>query len=314
MVATWGAISGPGVTALGLAVARTVESGMPDGLIEDGCAPWFAAAASVELPMLSSWPTAEAVADLTTQQALHLHGSRYIGLRSRYYDDWLHAASAAGLRQVVILGAGLDARAFRLPWPHGTVLFELDQPGVLSFKQAVLDEQGAQPHCRRVPVGVDLREDWPRTLLEHGFDPEAATAWLAEGLLAYLPAHGEVELFDRIRTLSVPGARIAFDRIVGTPELGALAERSGVAMDELISTEDREDPAAALARHGWSVAEQTTAEIAARYGRDLGDPFAKPVAEGESAAQGQTATGHAAPPWLETVFATASGPEAGAGY
>jgi methyltransferase (TIGR00027 family) len=139
---SWEIASGPGITALGLAAARAVESGTDDRLIDDPFAAAFVDAADTELPMLTEWPKAgTAVSD---QHALHLHGSRYTGLRSRFYDDWLVAASSEGVRQIVILGAGLDARAYRISWPPGTVVLEVDQPGVLAFKESVLTELGAR--------------------------------------------------------------------------------------------------------------------------------------------------------------------------
>ena len=182
----WDVVSGPGLTALGLAASRCVESGRPDRLIED---PWGAAfVAAVDSPVAfpTRWPAEGEVP--SDQEALHLHGSRYIGVRSRFYDDFLAQAVSAGIRQLVLLAAGLDTRAFRLEWPDaGATVFEIDQPNVIAFKDEVLRAEGAQAGCRRAAIGADLREDWPCALRVAGFDPALPTAWVAEGLLAYLP-------------------------------------------------------------------------------------------------------------------------------
>jgi methyltransferase (TIGR00027 family) len=228
-------------------------------------------------------------------EKLHLHGSRYIGLRTRYYDDALSEAAGAGTRQTVLLGAGLDTRALRLDLPSDLVLFELDQAGVLDYKLAVL---AATPRCRRELVGVDLREDWPAALAAHGHDPARATAWIAEGLLAYLPPDAQAALLARIDELSAAGSRLALDRIVGDPaqdgRLQALAERSGIRMDRLMAGGPEQDIAGALRERGWAVEEEPVAAVAERYGRDLADPFAGPAAAPA-----------AEPPWLDTVFLAA---------
>ena len=118
-------------------------------------------------------------------------------------------AAAAGVRQAVILAAGLDARAYRLPWPDGTTVYELDQPEVIAFKTDTLAELGAEPKADRRTIAIDLRDDWPKALLDNGFDPTQPTAWIAEGLLIYLPPEAQDLLFDRINELSAPGSRVA---------------------------------------------------------------------------------------------------------
>ena len=120
----------------------------------------FVGAAETPLPMLTRWP--EPGAEVTDQQKLHLHGSRYIGLRTRYYDDWLRDAATSGVRQLVLLGAGLDTRAYRLDWPAGVRLFGIDQLGVLAFKEKALAERTAKSTCELVPVAV------ARHALRHG--------------------------------------------------------------------------------------------------------------------------------------------------
>jgi methyltransferase (TIGR00027 family) len=321
----WDIASGAGVTALGLAAARSVESGREDRLITDPFARGLFLAAGVTLPMRLDWPAERDTVSDT--EAFHLHGSRYIGLRTRVYDDVLLAAATAGTRQAVIVGAGLDTRAFRVPLPASMHVFELDQPGVLSFKAEALAGQGATTACRHSAVAVDLRDDWPAALLDAGFDHARASAWIAEGVLAYLPADAQVGLIERVRRLAAPGSVIALDRIIGDPTAGdrlrELSQRSGIAMERLLAEGTSSDPAAVLRAAGWSVEERTVTALAERYGRELGDPFAadpeqsgadreqsgadreRSGADGEQAGAEADRPPAAEPPWLDTVFVTA---------
>ncbi|WP_293221481.1 SAM-dependent methyltransferase, partial [Mycolicibacterium sp.] len=132
-----------------------------------------------------------------------------MAVRTRYFDDFLLATAAAGVRQVVILASGLDARAYRLAWPTGTVVFDVDQPGVIDFKVATLAGLGAESTAEVRNVGIDLRDDWPAALSAHGFDTATPTAWIAEGLLIYLPPDAQDRLFDHITALSAVGSRLA---------------------------------------------------------------------------------------------------------
>ncbi len=295
MSGAWDIASGAGVTALGLAAARCVESGRDDRLIEDPYARGLFLATGASLPMRLDWPAAGE--SVSAAEALHLHGSRYIGLRTRFYDDVLLAGAGAGISQAVILGAGLDTRAFRLAMPAAFTVFELDQPELLRFKAAALAEQDAHPRCRHAGIGIDLRDDWPTKLRAHGFVPGLATAWIAEGVLPYLQPDAQLGLIDRIRALAAPGSTLAFDRIVGDPTTGsrleALSARSGIEMQRLLARGEAPDLAGVLRNGGWTVDERPTRALAARYGRDLGDPFSD---------------GHdrpSEPPWLDTMFTIA---------
>lgn len=289
--------SGPGVTALGLAAARSVDSSRSDRLIEDRFARSLYEAAGAELGMLLEWPAE--TSSVTDTQALHLHGSRYIGLRTRFYDDVISAAVAAGAEQVILLGAGLDTRAFRLSLPSALQLFELDQANVLNFKESALDRQQALPQCKRTTVEIDLREDWPAALNAKGFDRRATTAWVAEGLLPYLPPDAQIALLSNVQELSAPLSVIAFDRIVGDiadrGRLRNLSTRSGIDMESLLARGEAQDLRGFLVALSWKVAEESVSTLAERYGRDLSDPF-------PSGSESQT---EAEPPWLDTMFLTA---------
>ncbi|MER6798560.1 SAM-dependent methyltransferase, partial [Amycolatopsis mediterranei] len=161
-------------TAIGVAALRAYESRRPDRLFDDPYAAAFFEAGRSALPGTSPEGPQAGLGAMFYPQVV---------IRTRFYDDYL---LGAGCAQVVLLAAGLDTRAFRLAWPDGTRLFELDLPEVLAFKDEVLGRHGAEPACARVVVPADLREDWAAALREAGFDPAVPTAWLAEGLLMYL--------------------------------------------------------------------------------------------------------------------------------
>ena len=154
-----------------------------------------------------------------------------MAVRTRHFDGMFTDATAAGVRQAVILAAGLDARAYRLPWPAGTVVYEVDQPEVIEFKTKTLTDLGAEPTATRRTVAIDLRDDWPQALLDNGFDPTSPTAWSAEGLLMYLPPQAQDLLFDNITELSAAGSRLATEHI---PDFDVFSdERSQRVMERL---------------------------------------------------------------------------------
>jgi methyltransferase (TIGR00027 family) len=189
-------------------------------------------------------------------------------------------AAAAGIRQAVILAAGLDARAYRLPWPAGTVVYEVDQPEVIAFKTTTLAGLGAEPTADRRTVAIDLRHDWPTALREAGFDPDQPTAWIAEGLLGYLPPDAQDRLLDNVTALSAEGSRFATESIAGRADLGeeAIKERMEAVsarwrdhgfdldMTELIYFGDRNEVAGYLTSLGWQVIGRPNRELFADYG------------------------------------------------
>ena len=129
--------------------------------------------------------------------------------RTRYFDDFLASAAASGIRQVVILASGLDARGYRMAWPPGTCVYEIDLPDVLAFKARTLLDIGATPTAAVRHVPVDLRDDWRTALRVAGFEPAEASAWIAEGLFPFLPGDAQDRLLDDITALSVRGSRLA---------------------------------------------------------------------------------------------------------
>ncbi len=269
----WDIVTGVGVTALGVASARAIESHRPDALINDPYAEAFVRAA--DLPRRLPANPRELAGMAVPGDWLLM--SRYIGVRTRFFDEYFERAMAAGIRQGVLLAAGLDTRAFRLHWPAGSVVFEIDQPRVLSFKLAVLGAQGATPAARHRLVPVDLRRDWAAPLRAAGHDPAQRTAWLAEGLLAYLDAAAEQRLLDTISTLSAPGSRVAVEdfgqveRLLSDEDLQVAGQLWGVDLRSLVHDEPGRDAAAALRRLGWDVRTQRSLAVAQQYDRPV-DP------------------------------------------
>ncbi|RJQ88824.1 SAM-dependent methyltransferase [Amycolatopsis panacis] len=259
----WDIVSGIGLTALGIAACRAVETARPDRLIEDPFAAEFIRAARPPRPL----PTG------ATDDPVWASMSPYMGLRSRYFDELVTGSPAP---QVVILAAGLDARAYRLDLT-GRDVYEVDQPRVLEFKQDVFDGLAAKPRCTRHAVAADLRENWSAALEQSGFDRTRPTVWLAEGLLIYLPGPVEEQLFDLIAACSAPGSRIGVERLAGENLAGAsdhmqhmgTSERLGVQLTDLFSPQARRNPVDWLTGQGWQVTVSTPPEYAARHGREL---------------------------------------------
>lgn len=202
-----------------------------------------------------------------------------MAVRTRHFDKLFTDAFDAGIRQAVILASGLDARACRLPWPDGAVVYEIDQPEVIEFKSRTLADLGATPAVDRRTVAVDLRYDWPKALRDKGFDASQPTAWIAEGLLIYLPSEAQDLLFDRINELSAPGSRVATGHI---PDVSMFAdERSQLISDrlkqygqdfemrDLIYHEKRNDVVDYLTGHGWDVRERKLPDAYADNGFEL---------------------------------------------
>jgi methyltransferase (TIGR00027 family) len=199
-----------------------------------------------------------------------------MAVRTSWFDKLFTDATAAGVRQAVILAAGLDARAYRLDWPHGTTVYELDQPEVIDFKTKTLTGLGATPKADRRTIAIDLRNDWPKALLDNGFDPTQPTAWIAEGLLIYLPPEAQDLLFDRINELSAVESRVATEHI---PDISMFSdERSqqiadrlkkfghDIEMKDLIYHGERSHVIEYLTAHGWEVSSKTMQEAYAANG------------------------------------------------
>lgn len=279
---SWDIASSVGATAVMVAAARAAETDRPDPLIRDPYAKILVADAGT-----GAWEymlDAEFVAKIADSDAeiaaLFEHMGGYQAVRTHFFDDYFAQAVGAGIRQIVILAAGLDSRAFRLPWPAGTTVFEVDQPKVLEYKAATLARHGVSPAADRHEVPVDLRQDWPAALVEAGFDSSRPTAWLAEGLLMYLPADAQDRLFTQVSELSAAGSRVAAETMgihsndrrermkTRFEKLAAQFDVQPVDISALTYDDpDRADVAVWLAAHGWrSVAVDSQDEMR-RLGR-----------------------------------------------
>ncbi|MER5600326.1 SAM-dependent methyltransferase [Streptomyces sp. NPDC002265] len=258
--------SGVWATAVGVARVRALESERENALFRDPLARAFAAAGGL-------WPSSTPLPDDDEAARLRrLAVSFSIVIRTKFLDDLVRQACASGIRQVVLLGAGMDSRAFRMDWPEGTRLFEVDTAVPLDFKASVLRQERAVARCERITVAVDLREDWPAALAAAGHDAAVPTVWIAEGLLIYLPQDAVELLLARISTQSAPGSRMGLT--LGSPgviERFATDAAPGSAASLWVS-EMPDDPVAWLAGHGWEADTHTLRERAAAYGRPISTP------------------------------------------
>lgn len=271
---SWDLASSVGATATMVAASRALASREPDPLLDDRFAeqlvravghPFFVRMLNGEIPLDND------DVPFTLQQR-----REQIAVRTRFFDDFLTSATRAGIRQAVILAAGLDARAYRLPWSAGTVVYEVDQPEVIAFKSETLARIGAEPTAERRTVGIDLREDWPKALCDSGFDKLAPTAWIAEGLLPYLPPEAQDRLLDSITTLSAPGSRLATENITDMAVFSDERARAmrvawrkhGLDIDvaDLVWHGERQPAGDHLAATGWVVTPYPTEQLYAEHG------------------------------------------------
>jgi methyltransferase (TIGR00027 family) len=277
---TWDLASSVGATATMVATARAMATSTDNPLINDPFAEPLVRAVGIDLF------TRLATGELRPED---LGGDASVGMqrmadnmavRTKFFDEFFLDATAAGIHQAVILASGLDSRAYRLPWPPGTVVYEIDQPQVIEFKSRTMAELCAQPSVYRRAVAIDLRYDWPAALKEAGFDASRPTAWSAEGLLGYLPPEAQDRLLDTITALSAPGSRIAIesapnvdpadqDRLIDRMQTAAEQWRDhGFDLDlaELVYLGDRNEAAPYLAEGGWQISGSSIKELFAAHG------------------------------------------------
>lgn len=283
---TWDIATSVGSTAVMVAAARAGETERENPLIRDPYAKILVAGAGsgvwdVMLDGAFVQKVAEAGEAGGEAAAILEHMGNYQAVRTHFFDAFFAKASSEGIRQVVILASGLDSRAYRLGWPAGTTVFEIDQPKVLEYKAATLADHGVQPSALRHEVPIDLRYDWPAALCDKGFDASVPTAWLAEGLLMYLPADAQDRLFELVTELSAPGSRVAAET-VGVQaddrraqlrerfeQMAAMFDMEQVMdLQELMYDDpDRADVTQWLNRHGWTATGHTSADEMRRLDR-----------------------------------------------
>lgn len=273
---SWDLASSVGATATMVAAARALASQDENRLFEDPFAAPLVRAVGIDF-------FTRLVDGEIPLSDLEGAGPRVMGdviaVRTRFFDDFFIEAGKAGIRQAVILASGLDARPYRLPWPQGSTVYEIDQPQVIEFKTSTMASIGATPTAERRAVAVDLRDDWPAALRRSRFDDSQPTAWSAEGLLAYLPPDAQDRLFDNITALSAPGSQLATEY---HPDGGAaMSERAktmrnpwrdhgfDVDFTQLFYRGERNSVIDYLTGHGWSVSARRRPEVFAGYGREF---------------------------------------------
>lgn len=275
---SWDLASSVGATATMVAAQRALASAGPDKLIDDPFAGPLVRAVGIDFFTRLIDGEVDLPEGDDFDPVRMGHG---MGVRTRFFDQHFLAAIQDGIRQAVILAAGLDSRAYRLDWPAGTVVYEVDLPQVIDFKTNTLRDLGAEPTVQRRTVAVDLRDDWPAALRAAGFDPGAATVWSAEGLLVYLQPDAQDALFDTITALSAPGSRVACEFIQDTTVFSGPAWQEHreklqsvgceVEIGELIYHGERNHIVDYLTQSGWAVSGREVRDLYAEAGLEYGD-------------------------------------------
>lgn len=278
----WDLASSVGATATMVAAGRAMATKDPRGLINDPFAEPLVRAVGVDFftKMMDGDLDVDAIENASPVRIQSMVNG--MAVRTKYFDDYFIDSTGGGVRQVVILASGLDSRAFRLLWPAGTVVYEIDQPRVIEFKSNTLADVGAEPTASRRTIPIDLRADWPAALKAAGFDTTAPTAWLAEGLLIYLPPDAQDRLFDNITALSAPGSTIATEFVPGIVDFDAERVREltgsfrehGVDIDmaSLVYAGERNHVVDYLSSIGWRPEGITRTELFERNGIEAPAP------------------------------------------
>jgi methyltransferase (TIGR00027 family) len=285
---SWDIASSVGATATMVAAARAIASKEPDAIIDDPFAEPLVRAVGLDFfNRLLDGEIGSTEGDGGDATRLMVD---VMAVRTRFFDDFFTEGAAAAatsgtgaidITQAVILASGLDARAYRLDWPAGTVVYEIDQPKVIEFKNATMSAIGATPTAERRVVSIDLRDDWPAALRRSGFDDSQPTAWIAEGLLVYLPPEAQDRLFDHITALSAAGSRLATEY---HPDPGAsIGERAqqigdrwkehgfDINLADLFYPGERNPVVDYLTGHGWQVTARPRPEMFEMYRREFPD-------------------------------------------
>lgn len=264
-----------GRTALVTAAMRAAETSRPDALHRDP----YAAVLAGELgsQLLAEMLAAAAAVRPTGGQGTGTGGSgagssnrRAVNaIRTRFFDEYLLTATRdLGVRQIVVAGAGMDSRAYRMSWPDGVRYFEVDRPAVLDYKRERLAAETPRADHRAVPM--DLASPlWPDALVGAGYQPDQPSAWLLEGLLFYIPEDGVHQVLDQVAALSAPGSRIAAD-VVNAAALTIPAQRvlldvfAGWGCPWLFGCDEPEE---LFGRHGFKADALQPGELGAGFGR-----------------------------------------------
>ncbi|MGH3634499.1 MAG: class I SAM-dependent methyltransferase [Mycobacterium sp.] len=271
---TWDLATSVGATATMVAAGRARAARA--GLIDDRFAEPLVQA--VGIGFFTRWAAGEldsAEVDIPDHAWGMQPMTNLLAVRTRFIDRFFADGAASGIRQAVILASGLDARGYRLPWPAGMTLFEIDQPQVLELKAATVAALGAEPTAELRAVPIDLRHDWPTALQQAGFDAQRPTAWIAEGLLAFLPPTAQDRLLDNITELSADGSRLVAEIFMNSPPaLQALQAANqkwyehglDIRLDNLGYPGERNDIATYLNERGWHTVRTPASQLLADSG------------------------------------------------
>ncbi|MBO0880936.1 MAG: class I SAM-dependent methyltransferase [Mycobacterium sp.] len=282
---TWDLAKSVGATATMVATARAAASRQPDPIIHDPFAEPLVRAVGIEFFARLASGDLE-FADIGTDWFPDL-----FAVRAAFFDRFFPAACSAGIRQAVIVASGLDSRAYRLEWPAGTNVYEIDQPEVIDFKNSTLAGLGAAPATQLHTVGTDLRQNWPAALEQAGFDPTEPTAWMVEGLMiGYLPGDAQNCLLERITAFSAPGSQLTADHLpsesksVGSIILSTaeIWKQHGldVGFGDLTYSHEHNDAEKRLQTHGWNTTSYRLADLLSNAGVPAGAMDLSPNGQG----------------------------------
>ena len=233
-----------GSTAVSVAACRAIESARIDAWFHDELARYLVT--KTGLPALSRGLVA------------------WVAVRTRFLDELVTKAVADGVGQVVIVGAGLDSRAYRLDLPRHVTVFEVDHAEVLSMKQRLLDEAELISTCRRMVVIADLvNDDWLAKLSDTGWDHARDTVWVVEGLLVYLTHDERTQLLQRLSSASGVGSILGATLSTRTDELAHPLWHPAGGIDNVEW----------LAQCGWRASVQTMADVSFEFGRPVAAEF-----------------------------------------
>ena len=271
---TWDITTSVGSTALFVATARALEAQKPDPLALDPFAEVFCRAVG------GPWAAVldgEAPEHPLKTPEFGQHFVTFQAARTRFFDAYFNRVAQAGVGQIVLLAAGLDSRAYRLDWVPGTTIYELDQPQVLEFKREAVAAHGATAKAERREIAIDLRDDWPQALRDSGFQPDQPSAWIAEGLLIYLPASAQEQLFTGIDALASSGSHLAVEE--GRPmdhdlfqakvEETKSADNDRAQWFQLIYNEQVAPAAQWFGDRGWTAEDVTLLDYLTSVGRSV---------------------------------------------
>jgi len=241
-------------TAFWVAHHRAAESSRPDALFHDP---------------LASRLAGERGAKIAAGMPRNAMLAWSVALRTCIIDAFIEEAVAAGVDAVLNLGAGLDARPYRMQLPASLVWVEADHPQIIDYKEQVLRDE--RPRAQLSRVAIDLADDAARRALLSAFAAKATRALvLTEGVVPYLRQEEAAALADDLRRL--PSVKYWVAEFF-SPEVLAARRRQTALQDQLQNAPFRFQPDdwfAFFASHGWRSAE-------ARNFSDEGEARGRPL-------------------------------------